>query len=174
MNRKKDVLIHTFLCLLSPFFWNTLFNFQEIVISILKTPHYIQQKIVSIFALYNLRYILELRSGDDFLSRLFFNKITLLMNNFSDLLNIMSPKTFFIDNIVHGKFELIPFVFVLPWFCGVVTLIKKKEIKLFVWYLLGCMLVFLTDQRNANFLFVPAFVNLAIVTRGIIFMYDKK
>ncbi len=119
-------------------------------------PFYIQRKVESIFTGDNLRYLTELR-GSQF-SRLFYNKPTILVNELGRFLSFYSPTLYF------GQYFLIilfPF-----WLLGIIELIRKRNIKVFLILFLVGIPVYLIDQRNLAFLSPIALVYLYLVYLG--------
>lgn len=160
--------------LIIPATWYIFLNFGKVIGEWLKTPMYLVRKLTSIFLLDKLRFILELRGENLIISRIFFNKITLLLNNFSDFLSYISPKYYFADRTVFFKVEAIPFFLFPLWIFGILNLMKHKRINLILFLILFCFLAFILDQKNLFFLFPAIFMNLLIVNQGIKVVFNKK
>ncbi len=170
--------------LLTPIFWWVLINFNQVVSGWLKSPIYIESKISRIYSTDNLRHTIELRwvnvetVRQGFLPRLFYNKATVIIDQFFDYLSIFSPKLYFQqgDNGISSPpgVEPIP-VILYPFFiAGIYFLIKEKDIKSFqLLFILG-ILAFITDQKNFYFLFPVAIFYLSIASRGVELLLSPK
>ncbi len=120
-------------------------------------PFYIQRKIELLFTGDNLRYLTELRGST--ISRLFYNKPTILMNEFGRFLSFYSP------NIYFGWSILI--VFFPFWLIGLVDLIKRKQVKIFILLLILGVPVYLIDQRDLIFVLPIAIIYVYITYLGL-------
>ena len=174
MKNKMSAVLYALVCIVNPFFWYLSLNLGKIIDAWSNIPTFIINKTDSIFALYNLRYILELRLYENFLSRFLFNKFTLLVNDMSEILSLISLKTYFIDNKVFNKFELIHFFFIPIWFIGFYALFKNRKLWPFIALFITGFIVYISDQKNLNFFVLPSFVHAYIIYYGFRFLYEKK
>ncbi|KKQ95767.1 MAG: hypothetical protein UV74_C0013G0374 [Candidatus Woesebacteria bacterium GW2011_GWB1_43_14] len=161
------------LLLISPGFWFMLLNTKTAVGEWMKTPLYISSKIESIFAVYNLRFVFDLKDTSIF-SRLYFGKLGLVFNNMSEILNLISPKTFFVDSMVFGKWEMIPFFLFPLWFIGVYILVKTNHFVPFLVLVFTTLFAYLSGQRSVYFLFPSYLVNIYIVSFGLGYLFNEK
>lgn len=120
-------------------------------------PFYIQRKLELLFTGDNLRYLTELRGSP--ISRIFYNKPTILLNEIGRFLSFYSPIIYFGQSIL---IVLFPF-----WLIGVVDLIKRKRIKVFVLLLIVGIPVYLIDQREIIFVLPIALIYIYIIALGI-------
>lgn len=168
---KKAVIRVFLLGLLTPGFWFLVLNIRTAVVEWMRTPEYISYKVKSVLAVYNLRFVAELVNASA-LSKLFYNKTSIVANNSSEVLNLISPRTYFADSMVFGVWELIPFVFAPFWFLGVYRLIKGGRWKPFFMLFIFGIFGYLSGQRNVYFLLPAAVVYLYFVERGLGMLYD--
>jgi len=108
----------------------------------------------------NLRYLTELRGSP--LSRLFYNKATILLNEFGRFLSFYALRYYF------GPLFLI--IFFPLWILGITDLIMRKKWKIFVMLLLAGIPVYLFDKRELLFLAPIALVYLYIAGAGLIYL----
>lgn len=120
-------------------------------------PFYIQRKLSLIFTGDNLRYLTELRGSP--LSRFFYNKPTILLNEIGRFLSFYSPVLYFGYGVL---IVLFPF-----WLIGIFDLIERKRIKIFILLFIVGIPVYLIDQRDLIFILPIALVYLYIVYLGI-------
>lgn len=117
----------------------------------------IERKILSIFSGDNIRYVIELRGETG--SRIFYNKILILINEFFRFISYLSPKYIF-------RYGLLVILFPL-WVLGILRIIKKKKTKVFILLFIFCFISFLLDQRSLSYLFPIGIIYLYIVCEGI-------
>ena len=106
-----------------------------------------------IFSISNLRFIHELRGSP--LSRFFYNKPTILLDEFGRYLSYYSPRFYFAE-----VFLIIFFPF---WLAGIVELITRKNWKIFAALFLAGIPVYLIDKKDF-ISFLPIGVVYAYIT----------
>jgi len=154
------------LLLVTPGFWYLVFRINTLFLQWFAIKTYVPFKVKSIFEIYNLRFVWDLRSHS-LVSPYFYNKVSLLLNNLSEVLSLMSPKTYFVDSMVFGSWEMIPFFLFPLWFVGVWRLIEQRSVNVFIFLVIFSFVAYLVGQRSVYFLFPSALVNLYIVNEGL-------
>lgn len=173
-----------FLIIITPVFWWVLLNFVDVISEFVKTPLYIQRKFGGIYSVENLRNTVELRwinvetVREGFYPRLFYNKLTVLVDQFFDYLTLFSPKLYFQQggNGISSPpgVEPIP-ILLYPFFImGLHFLIQKKKLLPLTMLFLSSTIAFIADQRNFYFLFPTVIVYLSISNRGLQVIRKKK
>ena len=123
----------------------------------LKIPFYIERKVGLIFNGDNIRYVIDLRTGG--ISRLFYNKILILINEFFRMLSFFSPKHY----LVHDALVLLfPF-----WVLAIIKIVREKKLKYTLTLSALGFFAFLVDQRNIVFLFPMAIVYIYLICEEI-------
>jgi len=117
----------------------TVRNFVDLSYEFRLVKDHLFDRLVNVFAIYNLRYIDELRVVNVYFlpgfKRLFYNKLTLIASLVFDSLSKLSPHNYFfrITSFEHYQLnELIPFIFIPFWFGAVFGLIKENNKKVFI------------------------------------------
>ena len=123
----------------------------------------IERKVLSIFSGDNIRYVIELRSAEG--PRIFYNKALILINEFFRFISFLSPKYYFRYGILILLFPL--------WLLGIIVLIKKKKVKIFVVLFIFCFVSYLLDQRNLNYLFPIGLAYLYIACEGTYSLFRR-
>ncbi len=172
------------LVLFTPAVWWIFFQFNQVSNEWQKIPVYFNRKVNSVFSLSNLRYISELKwetpdyNRNDFYSRVFYNKATVLVDEFFSFLTFLSPKFYFQSNdegkLLPQGIEAIPVVLFPFWIFGILKLIKEKRSKPFLMLFIFGMAAFLVGQRNFHFLFPIILVNLYLTNEGLGLVKDSK
>jgi len=114
----------------------------EFLRALVRIPVNFQNKINSIFALHNLRYSVELVSSP--YTRIFYNKITVVVNELFTALTYLSPKIYF-TNIWTVIF--LPF-----WFIGILQLIKRGNYMIFIKLLIVVFIIYLVGEKEIYYL----------------------
>jgi hypothetical protein len=123
----------------------------------------IERKVSSIFSGDNIRYVIELRGAEG--PRIYYNKALILINEFFRFISFLSPKYYFRYGILILLFPL--------WLLGIITLIKKKKVKIFVLLFILCFVSYLLDQRSLNYLFPIGLSYLYIACEGIYSLFRR-
>ncbi|MEK7497617.1 MAG: hypothetical protein AAB656_01725 [Patescibacteria group bacterium] len=124
----------------------------------------------------NLRVSIELTHGQ--WSRLFYNKGTVLLGNYFDVLSSFSPKHYFTlnhaDNFSAVGVEPIPIIFLPLAVLGLVIITKKKNLHFFSTVFLISIIVFLSGRKDFSFLMFPAITYVYLISIGYKNLKQKK
>ena len=166
--------IYIIVLLVSPFFWFSAFHIGGYVRAWKSAPGRILQKGSSIFALYNVRYSTELvwESPDNInnrtlSSRIYYNKGSVLISEFFNILERLSPGHYFVDN------DAIIILFVPFWFIAVAESISERKIYIFLLALASVLPAYLVDQTNLYFIFPTCLVYCYFVSLGVVSFCKK-
>jgi hypothetical protein len=140
-------------------------------------PSALRNSIDNIFSQDRLTYIEQMRwdsfslDKNDFSSRLFFNKGTLLINDFFDYLSYLAPDFYFHAgdgrNFSPKGVEPIAGFLFFFWLIGVIHLVKQNKFMIIVFPLIVGFLAFIAGQKNLAMLFPVGFTYVFIVSEGI-------
>ena len=177
MNKKYLIII-----LLSPLFWWTIIlNFPRFITEISKDPFYISTQSRFIFSETNLKKVDDLRWYDQThslnpFSQLFFNKITLIINETFEGVGNFGPKTFFFSGDSAGgspkAVEPIPLILLPVSFLGILRLLKHKSKILLILPVLA-LIPLLTGQSTLFYLFPVGFFYIHAGIYELSFWKDK-
>lgn len=189
MNRKmlgKTYRKHKYLLIFSacsPGLWWFLFKIGEVFTEWTKTPFYVRSKITSIYTpeiLTNtgLMRWASLESGfPAVLSKLAYNRLTIIFDEFFNFLSFFSPRIYFQSGdgstFSPSDVEPIPALLFPLSFFGVAMLIKKGKIRPFLLFISFGFLAYLTGQRNFSFLWPLLIIFIFFSSKGLEFV-DKK
>lgn len=141
----KKVLILFLFC---PILWFLLIHLNTTIHEWAKLPLCLYQGVHSLFTIDKIRYSVEL-NGSNFLSRIFYNKISYLVGVFFNGLSTVTPRNIFVGQ----DFELIPIIFLPFWFFGVFKLIRDRKYWWFITVAFTGILIYLTGQTSPYYLF---------------------
>lgn len=111
----------------------------------------------------NLRYLTELRGSP--LSRLFYNKATILLDEFGRFLSFYGLRSYFGPSI---------FVFLFPfWLIGFIEIIRDKRWRVLLTLFLAGIPVYLVDKREFISLVPITIVYMYITYLGFVFLTKK-
>ena len=135
----------------------------EFVQAWLRIPQNFEHKIDSVFALYNLRYSVELVTAS--YTRIFYNKFTVLVSEFFRALTFLTPSFYFCNIFL---FLFFPF-----WLAGILYLIKVGDFQIFIKLLLVTLIVYLMGEKNIFFLWPIAIFYIYFIFIGIKQIWPK-
>lgn len=171
------------LLIISPGFWWIIFQPVTVFSELVKFPVYARHKVNTIFSTENLRFIEEMRwnafgeQKEELISRAYFNKATVLINNSFEYLSLASPRIYFQagdgTSFSPPKAEPIPAILFIFWVFGLIELIKKKEKRPLYLFLLFSFFAFLAGVRNFAFLFPILILYIYISSIGMEFLLGK-
>ncbi|AKM82824.1 hypothetical protein A2422_02545 [Candidatus Woesebacteria bacterium RIFOXYC1_FULL_31_51] len=173
MKNKKTLL----LIILTAGFWWNLFNLKSIVLEWKMAPSYFKKNISSIFSSDNLMKIQEVRwnafgnEKEDLLSKIYYNKVYVMLDNFFSFLSYTSPRPYFQagDGTRFSPSGVEPIAGILfPfWVLGLISLIKNRNFKLIFWTLGISLFTFLLGKRNLAFLLPVLLIYINIASKSV-------
>ena len=108
---------------------------------------------------------------EEFISKVYYNKGTVLLDDFFSLTTYFSPRLYFQSgdgtNFSPNRVEPIAIPLFVFWIMGIVELIKNKKYKLFIAAFLFGIFAYFAGQRNFAFLFPVAGIYTWISIYGI-------
>jgi hypothetical protein len=158
---KKKINFFLILLLTAGIWWN-LFNIKNIILEWKDIPNLVKNNLSLIFSLDNQAKLYEVRwnafgmKKENILSKIFYNKGYILVDNLFSFLSYTSPRMYFQagdgtrfspPNVEPLAGILFPF-----WVIGIIFLIKKNKFKPIVLTLLFSFLAFLIGIRTFAFL----------------------
>jgi len=179
---EKKVNISSLLLLLlaaSPGFWWALFQPGKVFSEWQKSPLYFQAKISSLFSEERLLRLGSLRwanideaTSEIFISRFFYNKLTVFVDEFFSFTSFLSPRFYFQAGDGSGfsppGIEPIP-IFLFPlWVYGLLKLVKGRRFRAIYLLLLFGFGAFLFGQRTLAYLWPVLLVNIYIAKEGLV------
>ena len=135
----------------------------EFIEAWLKAPDNFNNKINSIFALYNLRYSVELISSQS--TRIFYNKFLVLMSEGFRAVTFLSPSIYFSN--------LISVIFLPFWFMGILYFIKVGNFKIFIILFMVAIFVYLIGEKEIYYLLPIILFYIYFVFIGIKNLWSK-
>ncbi len=180
MNKKIknafDEKLYWILIIISPFSWKIIFNIENVVSELFKIPLYFRARIEGIFSeekLVNagLMRWAEIEEGYMLLySKFLYNRLTILIGEFFDLLTYYSPRFFFQSgdgsNFTPQRVEPVPVV-LFPFFLyGFLIIIKKRKFRLISAYIVLGVLPWIFGVKSFSYLFPLTLVILYFVKVG--------
>jgi hypothetical protein len=171
------------LLLLSPGFWWVIFQPINASIELVSFPIGVKRKVTSIFSDEKLRYVEEMRwsafseEKEELISRLYYNKATVLIDNSFEYLSLLSPRIYFQagdgTEFSPPGVEPIPFFAFVFWIFGLIKLMKQRELKTLSLLLVSPLLGFLAGARNLVFLFPVLVSYVYIASQGMEALLSK-
>jgi hypothetical protein len=171
------------LLLLSPGFWWVISQPVNVSTELAKFPVSAKRKITSIFSDEKLRYVEEMRwnafgeEKDELISRLYYNKASVVVNDSFEYLSLLSPRIYFQAGDGTGfsppGVEPVPFFGFVFWISGLIVLVKKKEFKTLSLLLVSPFFGFLAGARNLVYLFPVLVLYVYIASRGMEVLLGK-
>lgn len=172
-NRKRIFILFL---IFSPLIWWLLFQFDTVLLDWMKVPGHIKIKILGFFNEERVVKVGLMRwSNIDtgyqaVLSKVFYNKITLIIPEIFSFLSFLSPRIFFQagdgSNYSPPGVEPMP-ILLFPFFIyGIYLLVKSNKFKTFKFLGLFGFIGYLTDIRSVAYLFPVALVYLYISACG--------
>ncbi|MBU0572836.1 hypothetical protein KKH23_02135 [Patescibacteria group bacterium] len=165
------------LLLLSPGFWWVIFQPINASIELVNFPINVKRKVTSIFSDEKLRYVEEMRwnafseEKEELISRLYYNKAMVLVDNSFEYLSLLSPRIYFQagdgTEFSPPGVEPVPFFAFVFWVFGLIKLAKQKEFKPLFLLLAFPLFGFLAGARNLVFLFPVLLLYIYIASQGI-------
>ena len=176
--------IYFFLLLfISPGFWWVVFQPINVSAELARFPIYAKRKVASIFSSEKLRNVEEMRwnafgeEKEELISRLYYNKAMVLVDNSFEYLSLLSPRTYFQagdgTEFSPPGVEPIPFFAFVFWIIGLIKLVKQGKFKPLFLLSVSPLLGFLTGARNLVFLFPVLLVYVYIASQGIEALLNK-
>jgi hypothetical protein len=141
-------------------------------------PGYITEKRQNIFSEQHIKYVEDLRwanasyTRSNFKSRFYYNKGTVLADEFFNYLTFLSPRLYF-QSGDGGIFsppgvEPIAGIYFLFFVFGISNLVKNKKYKIFYYIFIFSFLAYLTGRRNLAYLLPVTVLYLYVTYSGII------
>lgn len=172
---KNKIII--FFLLISAGTWSIFLQPAALLNGISKAPSNFHQKITTIFNEEKVRETATLRwsnketSGiNSFLSKIFYNKLSIVIDEFFSYLSFMFPRIYFQagdgTKLSPLGVEPIPTLLFPVWILGMVSLINQKKKKIFILLLAVAFLAYLFGQRNFVYLWPVFLVYLYICKKG--------
>ena len=167
-----------FLLAVSPGFWWILFQPISVVSELQKSPVYIEKKINSLFddervvRIGRLRWAhVEESEFKIFLSRAFYNKLMIFVDEFFSFTSFLSPRIYFQAGDGSGfsppGIEPIPIILFPFWIYGILRLIKERRYRAIYLLLLFGFGAFLFGQRKLTYLWPVLLVNIYFAKEGL-------
>jgi hypothetical protein len=170
--------------LLSPAFVFIILSPVNFLQEIAGFPTYLKSNIVSFVSPERLEFVEEVRwnafseSREDLPSQLYYNKGYYLIDNFFGYLTFLSPRSYFQAGDGTGfspkGVEPIGIPLFLFFILGILTLVRKKDFKLFVISFIFGFIAFLAGRKNLAFLFPVLITYLLIAFEGFKDFYPEK
>lgn len=179
----KHSLIFIGICLISPTFWLIINNKSHIWGEWKQTAKFVSQNFNSTSRYEYQQRVNELRWGgqqlhrENMLVKVVYNPIIVVANEFFEFVEFSAPKMFFLagdgGRLSPSSGQPIPFVLFPLWIIGVVQIINLKANRLGVCLFLASVIGYLLGKRNFEILLFAFFINIAIVTKGIVVIVQK-
>lgn len=174
----KKSRIFILLLILTPGFWWLLLRPVEVFTELSRAPQYFSQRLQNVYSEDRLAKIRTVRwanrdqkTSTQVMSRLFYNKGTILVDEFFSFTSFLSPRFYFQagdgSNLSPPGVEPIPFILLPLFIWGIVLSLKRhKHIYLLAMFLLA-FLAFLFGQRNMAFLWPVLVMAVYFSTQGV-------
>ncbi|MEJ2347967.1 MAG: hypothetical protein P8Y17_02075 [Patescibacteria group bacterium] len=169
------------LLVLSPGFWWIIFKPLAVSSELTKFPTYFREKTTTIFSIEKLSFIQEMRwsafgkEKDELISRVYYNKALILVENSFEYLSLLSPRIYFQagdgTEFSPPRVEPIPAILFFFWIFGLVRLIKQRKFKILLFLFVSPILAFLAGRRNLVFLFPTFIFYLYVASLGFDFLF---
>jgi hypothetical protein len=147
-------------------------------------PNYLVEKKTNLFSEERVKYIEDLRwanvkyTGSDFKSRFFYNKGTVLVDEFFNFVTFLSPRAYFQSGggsqFSPPGVEPIPGVFFLFFMLGLIYILEKRKFKVFYFLIVFTLLPYLSGRRNMAFMLPTLIFYVYITYLGIDRYISKK
>jgi hypothetical protein len=179
---RKRIIFFVFL-LFSPGFWWIFFQPLAVSSELVRFPGYFREKASSIFSIDKLGPIQEMRwnafgeDKDELISRVYYNKILILVDNSFEYLSLLSPRIYFQagegTRFSPPRTEPIPALLFFFWIFGLIKLMKERNFKVIMFLFISPLLAFWAGKKNLVFLF-PTFIGyLYLASPGFDFLFRK-
>jgi len=147
------------LLILSPGLWWPLLNIKGIFSELRNIPLYGQNKINTIFGEERIRNVGAMRWANRDLekeqviySKLFYNKVSILVDEFFSFLSLFSPRYYFQSGDGSGfspsNVEPVPILLFPFWLIGLLMLVTKKQNKVVLLYIVTAFVIFMTGKME--------------------------
>jgi len=173
--RKKPLFL--FLLFLSPGFWWIIFQPSGVFSELVKTPTYIREKTSSIFTEEKLGFVMEMRwnafgeEQDELISKIYYNKGLILVDNFFEYLSLLSPRIYFQagdgSRFSPPGVEPIPIFLFFLWVFGLIRLMQARKLKTLFLVFISPVFAYLAGRRNFVFLFPVLLFYIYVASLGL-------
>lgn len=178
MSNLKMKTLFLLLVLTTPGFWHVVVQPRAFISQISQFPSFAIQNISSKIHPNNYNvYIDELRWGgrslhrNDLFSRALYGHHIYALNEFFEFTQFSSPKLFFLagdgSNFSPRRIEPISSLLFPFWIIGILSLLRQKNIKLLVIFVLCLTFGYISGHKNLAFLFPLLLTQIYICTTGL-------
>jgi len=136
-------------------------------------PNYAMEKKTNLFSEERVKYIEDLRwanvkyTDSDFKSRFFYNKGTVLVDEFFNFITFLSPRVYFQSGdgsqFSPPGVEPIAGVFFLFFMLGLIYILEKRKFKILYFLIIFTLLPYLSGRRNMAFM-LPILISYVYIT----------
>lgn len=166
INSKMIIL----LLIMSPGFWFPILKLNSAIGEFKNAPSYFQNK-TNLFTKERLEVVDTMRwanrdfsAEDKLYSKLFYNKATIIVDEFASYMSLFSPRYYFQSGDGSGfsptNVEPILLVLFPFWLMGIYYLVKSKKMRPIYLYLFSALLIFMFGKRELPFTWIMIVFNL--------------
>lgn len=181
---KKILLKVIFAIIVTPGVIWLIIHFKNVLTEWSKIPHNLKNNISTLVSADKTAKVDEIRwnsfgsAGEKKISKVFYNKGLVLVEDFFSLTTYYSPRLYFQSGdgteLTPSTVEPIAIPLFFFWVLGIVTLVRRNKFKLLLSALGFGFLAFLIGQKNFAFLFPIMITYLIISIEGIETIKNKK
>lgn len=174
---KKNVLKFLFVFLISPVLVWMVIHPKQVVKEWLLTPSYFRSNVTSLISSDKVAKVDEARwnafgpKKEEAISRAFYNKGLVLVDDLFSALTYLSPRFYFQSgdgtNFSPNGVEPLASIAFVFWVLGLIALIKKRRFKLIYFCLIFAAIAYFVGHRNFAFLFPVLIAYVGIVLIGV-------